>query len=357
MTSDDVRIVPVGGRRVSLTVTSCAFGRCVGIIERADWSCGLWMRAVRGEKGRCVMAIIRNDNRRGANRRDERAAQAAKHIAEVDATLGKEVARSLSELRVYDAMPKVEAERRVPSVRVVDQDSVSAIMELGRGLASACDMAVLNFASFTNPGGGYDRGAWAQEEALCAESTLFNVLRDQHNWYGMNRRRNINCELYRNRGLVVPKVRFDRGKFHKYADVIVVAAPNARRARADYHVAEDTLLTAMRNRIRFVLAIADDLGHDKLVLGAYGCGAFGWDAEVVAKLFLEELASGKHVASRVTFAIPKANFDENLPRFEHVFANFPEANDQPYVPLAERPKPVVEQTDDEDDDDDWRQYL
>jgi hypothetical protein len=82
-----------------------------------------------------------------------------------------------------------------------------------------------------------------------------------------------------------------------------------------------------------------------------------YDDENVSFTATEELASGKHVASQVTFAIPKANFDENLPRFEHVFANFPEANDQPYVPLAERPKPVVEQTDDGDDDDDWRQYL
>ena len=40
---------------------------------------------------------------------------------------------------------------------------------------------------------------------------------------GENRRRNLNCELYRNRGLVVPKVRFDREKYHSYADVIVVS--------------------------------------------------------------------------------------------------------------------------------------
>lgn len=297
-------------------------------------------------------------NERGGNRRDERTKAALAHIAEVDARFANEVKRSLSELKAIEGMPQVEAEGCVPTVRVVDQDCVSAILEQGRGLASACDLAVLDFASFVNVGGGYDKGAWGQEQALCAESTLYPVLREQRGWYAANRRRNLNCELYRNRGLVVPKVRFDREKYHSYADVIVVAAPNLKRARSEYRIKDDVAIAAMRDRIRFVLAIADSLGHDKLVLGAFGCGLFGWDAAVVAKLFLEELASGKHVASQVTFAIPRARFDENLPRFEHAFACFPEANDAAYVKPSARPKVEVKREDeDSEDEEDWRQYL
>ena len=82
-------------------------------------------------------------------------------------------------------------------------------------------MAVLAFASFTNPGGGYIQGYLGQEATLCADSYLYNVLDKQRKWYGENRRRNINCELYRNRALVVPAVRFDRNHVHAYADVIV----------------------------------------------------------------------------------------------------------------------------------------
>lgn len=300
----------------------------------------------------------RNNDRRNNDRRNERAAAATRHIADVDARMAKDVERSLAELKVYDKMPAAAAEGCVPTVTVVDQDSVTAVLEQGRGLASACDVAILDFASYTNPGGGYDRGAWAQEEALCAESTLFNVLRDQKAWYGENRRRNLNCELYRNRGLVVPKVRFDREKYHSYADVIVVAAPNARRAKQNYRIADDALEAALRDRIRFVLAIADELGHDKLILGAYGCGVFGWDPTVVANIFREELATGTHVAKQVTFAIPRDRFNENLPRFEHAFANFPEANDAPYVKPAAQPRKVekvVEEDDEEEED--WRKYL
>lgn len=304
------------------------------------------------------MARFEGKRQSGNDRRQERAEQAAQHIADVDARLGKEVERSLAELKVYDTMPHPEIEGCIPTVAVIDEDSVAAVIEHGRGVANYCDLALLDFASFTSPGGGYDRGAWAQEEALCAESTLFNVLREQKAWYGENRRRNVNCEVYRNRGLVVPKVRFERGKYHGYADVIVVAAPNARRARENYRLDDETLLKFLRSRIRFVLGIADELGHEKLVLGAYGCGVFGWDAAVVALAFLDELATGKHAAKQVFFAVPSDRFNENLPIFEHVFANFPQVNDEPYVKLADRPKveeKVVEE--DDEDEDDWRQYL
>lgn len=307
-------------------------------------------------KGCVEMADERRTGGRNNDRRDARAKEAQAHVADVGTRLAKDIERTMAELKVYDGSPTVQAEGHIPTVRVVDQDSVTAVMEQARGLASACDLALLDFASFTNPGGGYDRGAWAQEEALCAESTLYNVLREQKAWYAANRQRNINCQLYRNRGLVAPKVRFERDKYHKYADVIVVAAPNARRARADYHIDDETLVKAMRNRIRFVMAIADELGHDKLVLGAFGCGAFGWDASVVAELFRKELATGKHVATQVTFAIPKSRFDDNLARFEHAFASFPAKNDEPYKKPVAEPK-RVERIEEDEEEDDWRKYL
>lgn len=295
--------------------------------------------------------------RRGPSRAD----QAKRHIAEMDRRHATEIGRAVADTRVYEGLPKVSAEGCVPAVTVVDKDSVAAVLERGRGLASACDLAVLDFASFTSPGGGYDRGAWAQEEALCAESFLFNVLREKRDWYGENRRRFINCNLYRNRALVVPKVRFERDGYHSYADVIVCAAPNARRAREEYHVSEEALATALRDRIRLVMAIADDLGHEKLILGAFGCGAFGWDAATVAEAFRAELASGTHVAREVVFAILRGRFDENLEVFSHALSTFPEANDAPYVSRAELAARAAESVaaaeDDDEDEDDWRKYL
>lgn len=251
----------------------------------------------------------------------------------------------------------------LPEVTVLDASATQAILDNGRGYAQFCDMAVLDFASFTNPGGGYIQGYLGQEATLCADSYLYNVLDKQRKWYGENRRRNINCELYRNRALVVPAVRFDRNHVHAYADVIVAAAPNAKRARQEYRVGDDALLDALRDRIRFVLAICDELGREKLVLGAWGCDNNGFDAEAVAELFRMELASGDFKVKQVFFAVPSTRWDEDFAKFEHVLANFPERNEESYAQVAARAAAAraAEQAqaaaEDDEDDDDWRKYL
>ena len=251
----------------------------------------------------------------------------------------------------------------LPEVTVLDASATQVILDNGRGYAQFCDMAVLAFASFTNPGGGYIQGYLGQEATLCADSYLYNVLDKQRKWYGENRRRNINCELYRNRALVVPAVRFDRNHVHAYADVIVAAAPNAKRARQEYRVGDDALLDALRDRIRFVLAICDELGREKLVLGAWGCDNNGFDAEAVAELFRKELASGDFKVKQVFFAVPSTRWDEDFAKFEHVLANFPERNEESYAQVAARAAAAraAEQaqaaTEDDEDEDDWRKYL
>lgn len=367
----------------------------------------------------------RRSNRAGQPnpKREARAKAAERHVATVSEACAKDIERSLAGVREFDGMPagfvsamkaKVQsavateeqvaeeseaaeaetaevasAETEVtaepahaeeatetesapaaeepapvlPEVTVLDASATQAILDNGRGYAQFCDMAVLAFASFTNPGGGYIQGYLGQEATLCADSHLYNVLDKQRKWYGENRRRNINCELYRNRALVVPAVRFDRNHVHAYADVIVAAAPNVKRARQEYRVSDDALLDALRDRIRFVLAICDELGREKLVLGAWGCDNNGFDAEAVAELFRKELASGDFKVKQVFFAVPSTRWDEDFAKFEHVLANFPERNEESYAQVAARAAAAraAEQTqaatEDDEDEDDWRKYL
>lgn len=360
------------------------------------------------------MADVDNRNRnRRSNRagqpnpkREARAKAAERHVATVSEACAKDIERSLAGVREFDGMPAgfvsamkakvqsaVATEEQVaedvegaeaaeveaalepveepaeepapvlPEVTVLDASTTQAILDNGRGYAQFCDMAVLAFASFTNPGGGYIQGYLGQEATLCADSYLYNVLDKQRKWYGENRRRNINCELYRNRALVVPAVRFDRNHVHAYADVIVAAAPNVKRARQEYRVSDDALLDALRDRIRFVLAICDELGREKLVLGAWGCDNNGFDAEAVAELFRKELASGDFKVKQVFFAVPSTRWDEDFAKFEHVLANFPERNEESYAQVAARAAAAraAEQaqaaTEDDEDEDDWRKYL
>ena len=284
--------------------------------------------------------------------------------AEVETAVEPEVAlESTESADKAESAPAEEAAPALPEVTVLDASATQAILDNGRGYAQFCDMAVLAFASFTNPGGGYIQGYLGQEPTLCADSYLYIVLDKQRKWYGENRRRNINCELYRNRALVVPAVRFDRNHVHAYADVIVAAAPNAKRARQEYRVSDDALLDALRDRIRFVLAICDELGREKLVLGAWGCENNGFDAEAVAELFRKELASGDFKVKQVFFAVPSTRWDEDFAKFEHVLASFPERNEESYAQVAARAAAAraAEQAqaaaEDDEDDDDWRKYL
>ena len=367
----------------------------------------------------------RRSNRAGQPnpKREARAKAAERHVATVSEACAKDIERSLAGVREFDGMPAgfvaamkakaqavdaveeqvaeeseaAEAETAevasaetevtaepapaeeatetesapaaeepapvLPEVTVLDASATQAILDNGRGYAQFCDMAVLAFASFTNPGGGYIQGYLGQEATLCADSYLYNVLDKQRKWYGENRRRNINCELYRNRALVVPAVRFDRNHVHAYADVIVAAAPNVKRARQEYRVSDDALLDALHDRIRFVLAICDELGREKLVLGAWGCDNNGFDAEAVAELFRKELASGDFKVKQVFFAVPSTRWDEDFAKFEHVLANFPERNEESYAQVAARAAAAraAEQaqaaTEDDEDEDDWRKYL
>ena len=59
--------------------------------------------------------------------------------------------------------------------------------------------------------------------------------------------------------------------------------------------------------------------------------------------------------------MPRGRFDENLERFEHAFAKFPEVNTDPYITRAERQAAAasvaVADEDDEEGEDDWSKYL
>ena len=348
------------GRHVATVSEACAkdIERSLAGVREFD---GMPAGFVAAMKAKAQAAAAAEEQVAGVVEADAAEVEAAE-VASVETEVTDESA-SAEEPAETEPAPAEEPAPTLPEVTVLDASATQAILDNGRGYAQFCDMAVLAFASFTNPGGGYIQGYLGQEAALCADSYLYNVLDKQRKWYGENRRRNINCELYRSRALVVPAVRFGRNHVHAYADVIVAAAPNVKRARQEYRVSDDALLDALRDRIRFVLAICDELGREKLVLGAWGCDNNGFDAEAVAELFRKELASGDFKVKQVFFAVPSTRWDEDFAKFEHVLANFPERNEESYAQVAARAAAAraAEQAraaaEDDEDDDDWRKYL
>lgn len=197
-------------------------------------------------------------------------------------------------------------------IEVADKDSVSALLE------EAGAKAVMDFASYHNPGGGYENGAWAQEEALCSESNLYVVLNELYNEYYRPHKRTHNNGLYTSDALYLRDIVFMRDDERSCCDVIVMAAPNAKEARRN-SIPEESISSAMRDRVHAVLDIAADNGIDVLVAGAFGCGVFSNSPYDVACFFKEWIDEHPGVFRRIVFGIPAGG--TNYDAFSEVFSN------------------------------------
>lgn len=263
-----------------------------------------------------------------------RAKKAQEHVKHMEVAFQQHIQDSVKSTRVYtddtfEKMPKSEFGRpsRNPNISITADDCVKTIFkENKKDLTNR--MAVLNFASYTNIGGGFLNGSMAQEEALCHDSTLYNVLRCFSPFYTRNNS-NKNNSLYLNRALYSPRIVFTRKvetdcglKFLNeetiFCDVITCAAPNYKAAK-EHGISKEENTTALRSRIQFVLKCADTQYVNTLILGAYGAGVFGQDPYEVASIFKEELESGKYGFSNVVFSILPLPNDKNLVAFKEVF--------------------------------------
>lgn len=166
-------------------------------------------------------------------------------------------------------------------------------------------VTVLNFASAVSIGGGFLHGALAQEEDLCRCSALYRCLEQGREYYRANEAHG--GALYTDHAIWSPGVPFFRGRDYGLlpapflVSVITSPAPNTNRAVGGEEV---QLEATFQRRARQVLAIAAAKPPTNLVLGAWGCGAFGGDPKVVAAAFKAALAAGLDRAfTRVIFAI------------------------------------------------------
>lgn len=200
---------------------------------------------------------------------------------------------------------------------------------------------VLNFASPVYPGGGVTRGARAQEEDLCRKSTLYiSLLSDEaRKMYDYNQE--ARDYLATDYMLLSPNVEIFRDSHGALSEetyvvgVLTAAAPMVNRGKIT--ATEEEIVEIMRLRIRKMLYVAAHFSYKYLVLGAWGCGAFGNDAGTVARLFYEELKAYKEKVydrdnmyhtlkdcfRRIAFGVLDRTTDQyNFKAFQKYFANF-----------------------------------
>jgi len=214
-------------------------------------------------------------------------------------------------------MPTPSASTETPKVLFISADSVYATAKATKEFAGK-KVAVLNFASYQNPGGKYLEGSSAQEEMLCHASTLYECLDAQRGYYDWNKQHK-NHALYTDRALYIPSVSFKWDEYVCEADVITCAAPN-RTAYTKYFSdpdADQKNTAAMRSRITFIKAIAEENHVDVLILGAFGCGVFGQDQDEVAALFQEVFRNSS--VPVLVFAVPAGINAKNAEAFRRLF--------------------------------------
>ena len=248
--------------------------------------------------------------------KEERAKLAQNHTKEMEDLYKDEIEDCIDETLAYNVNSKfIEKRLNNKQVIIVDEiDSVGAVFKY----ANINEItAVLNFASYNNPGGNFINGSKAQEECLCYESYLYNVLKGRIGYYKINHK-NKNRSLYTDRALYSPNVRFTKECKDVFCDVITCAAPNKTAAQKYYNVSDEENSEVLKERIEFVLKIAQDNGVNNLILGVYGCGVFGQDPLEVAKIFKEFLSGKYKCFNKVIFAIPN-RLEMNYRCFKRIF--------------------------------------
>lgn len=190
---------------------------------------------------------------------------------------------------------------------------------------------VLNLANPVNPGGGVRRGAKAQEEDLCRRSSLLLSLEGREAWAYYSYNRNLHTYMGSDGIIITPDVEIlkdENGNLLEDSVIVSVmtcAAPMVRRGLEG--MSDEEYREMVYKRITGMLKTAAYLGYKVLVLGAFGCGAFGNDARVVSDLFYKAIKefdydgmSAVDFFRRIDFAVLDHSPDQY--NFRHFFRNF-----------------------------------
>lgn len=185
-------------------------------------------------------------------------------------------------------------------------------------------VAVLNFASASNPGGGVQSGAGAQEECLCRCSGLFfclSVKEMMDGFYNPHRQEGNplhNDDIIYTPGVTVFKtdtsapLLMPKDEWYD-VDVITCAAPNLRAKPSNKYntgdgsntvvLSDQELLDIHEKKLRRILEVALMERNDTVILGAFGCGAFCNDPKIVARAESNVISDYLHAFRNIEFAI------------------------------------------------------
>ncbi len=152
---------------------------------------------------------------------------------------------------------------------------------------------VLNLASATEPGGHTRKGASAQEEDLCRRSSLLWSLESDSakKYYDYNN--SFKTHMGSNGIVMSHNVEVIKDSTSETLSepfpvtVMTCAAPMIRMGLEG--MSQGEYGDMLESRIRGMLTVAATEKYRHLILGAFGCGVYGNDASLVARLFYKAI--------------------------------------------------------------------
>ncbi|KAF2681746.1 hypothetical protein K458DRAFT_479285 [Lentithecium fluviatile CBS 122367] len=182
------------------------------------------------------------------------------------------------------------------SIRIINTDTLTAAQILKYSSKPSCkdlNPCILNMASPLRPGGGVLTGATSQEEFLCARTTLLPSLKES--FYRLPEYGGVfthDVLVFHNAQAIssptdelIPVERY-------YVDVIsagMLRFPELEGAEDEPKSLSKKDKVIVERKMRAVLRIASSRGVKQLVLGAWGCGAYGNPVRNIAEAWRNTL--------------------------------------------------------------------
>lgn len=224
------------------------------------------------------------------------------------------------------------------------------IFQAGGYVSESGKEVILNLADAYHACGFYHRGSHAQEESLCRQTTLSQSL---YQYYSKNsaelsgvpfKEKKYPMDIRYGAVYSPHTTVFRRGPRHGYAlldnpyDTAFISCAaldfNEKHGKNhEFRSADGGFIPEgkdiMISKIRTILSVALANGHDAVVLGAFGCGAFRLRPDLVAGLFSAVLSEQafKNRFKIVSFAIlekdgPESGADGKFAPFYRLFGQY-----------------------------------
>lgn len=209
--------------------------------------------------------------------------------------------------RVYseNEITGIEREKCIADVSFDKKDTITSALSL---ISQGYKVCALNFADAYHVGGLVKAGASTQEEDLCRCSNLYESLSQEQCWkdYYEYNKSNSTLEftdrcIY-TKGVLIFRTSGDYKMLKEPVKCDIISCP------APIGVDSNDYIETVYRRARHILNIVTSNDIDAVVLGAWGCGVFDGNPEIVGKAFAKAIEEYPYF-KKVVFSVKSLDSD------------------------------------------------